>query len=220
MEERRSWSTRVTHAAERARTDGVLMVSILLLRQVLEKIGIYFNPFYYMREQIPAAISPELKELEDGLEFSVFGRDELEVIAHHSERCEIAEAYVYGNYNAGDTCLGCKCGGEIAGFSWYSLTASRDWYYKAAMKENEAYLFDMFVFKAYRRRQISQLLRIKCYQQLRSMGRDTCYSISDYTNRASLEFKKKLQAQKVFLGLHLQFGEKWQRSWVLKRYPV
>ncbi len=196
------------------------MVLLLCLRQGLEHLGILLNPFYYIRESTPEEPPEPCKKIPEEFEFSLFGPEELDLISRHPERKGYVDpAYVLDNFAHGDLCLGCKCRGEIAGFTWYSLTENRHWFYSCKMQENEAYLLDMYIFKAYRRHHLSLILRYQNYLLLNAQGRTRFYSITDLTNTASLCFKQRLGAKKVFLGLHIEFWKRWQKRWVLKRYP-
>ncbi|HPI73638.1 MAG TPA: GNAT family N-acetyltransferase [bacterium] len=213
-----TFSARLRRAKQRAREDGFLMVLLLLLRQAMNWIGIKVNLFYWMNERMPKDPPASMQRLADGYAFSIFGPNEIAAIIHHPERIGFKESYVLEKYKSGDTCLGCKFNGEIAGFTWYSLTECKEWYYQAVMEENEAYLSDIFVFKAFRGKKLSLILRYKSYEALRELGRDSYYSITDYTNKASYQFKKRLDARIVFLGLHVEFFGKWQKRWIVKKY--
>jgi hypothetical protein len=220
MTDKRNFSARLRKARERAREDGLSMVFLLLLRTVLEWIGIKFNPFYYMQEKLPANLPAALKAIPAEYEFSFFGPEELAYISTHPERKGyVPEQYVYDNHKAGDSCYGCKIGGEIAGFTWFSLTGCRDWLYQAPMHKGEAYLYDIFVFKAFRGKKLSLILRYKNYELLRDLGRHSFYSITDYTNKASFEFKQRLNSKIVFKGLQIQLFGKIRKCWIIKKYP-
>ena len=86
------------------------------------------------------------------------------------------------------------------------------------MEPNEAYLYDMYVKKAFRGRNLAPALRYKSYEVLKDMGRDTFYSITERSNTASFRFKQKLGAKLVFLGLYVEFFGKFRKRWALKRY--
>jgi hypothetical protein len=220
MTEKKGFFARMKRANERLHEEGLLMVLQLMLRQGLAWIRILFNPFYYLKEALPTNIPTSLTSIPTGFEFSLFGLEEMATICKHPERRSyVNEQYVFDNFQMGDICLGLKYYGEIAGFTWYSLKENRSWLYQSKMKENEAFLYDIFVFKAFRRRNLSLILRFKCYEILSGMGRDTFYSITDYSNTASYRFKQKLNAKAVFLGLQIEFFGKWRKTLVLKRYP-
>ena len=215
--------TNFTYKLERAvkmiREKGMILTMLQILRHYLIRVGIQVSPFYYMKEVIPSEIPDLLTALPEGFEFSVFGSEEVMGISKHPERKGYAnEQYVINNFNKGDTCLGVKYKGGIAAFTWFSLEKSKTIYHPVAMKENEAYLFDMYVLNAYRGKNLAPVLRYKNYEILKEMGRDTFYSITEYFNTPSFRFKQKLNAKVVFLGLYVEFFRKYRNRWVLKRY--
>jgi hypothetical protein len=183
------------------------------------KIWIQITPFYYMKEVVSSDIPAHLTAIPEGFEFSVFGREEVMDISNLEERKDyIYKQYVIENFNAGDTCLGLKYKGEIAAFTWFSLKECRHWHYPVTMRENEAYLHDMYVLKSFRGYNLAPILRYKNYEILKEFGCSICYSITECSNVASFRFKQKLNAKVVFLGLYIMLFEKYKIRWVLKRY--
>jgi hypothetical protein len=202
---------------ERTRNEGVLFA----LLHYSTRVGIQVQPFYYMREALPAGIPEHLTKLPEGFEFSVFGRDDVLAISRLEERKGyVSEKYVVDNLNKGDSCLGVKHQGRIAAFTWFSLVGSGDGIYPVTMKENEAYLYDMYVLKAFRGSNIAPCLRYRTYEVLRGMGRDTFYSLTELSNSASIRFKRKLGAQPVLLGIYIGVFKKYRFRWVLRRFVV
>lgn len=210
------------------------------LKYYMKRFGFRLTQFYYMKETLPAktppdligvrmtqdprsprqcAAEPEFIALPDGFEFSIFSLEDVMTISSMPERADYIYAkFVVDKYNKGDICLGIKFQGEIAAFSWFSLDKCHSPLYFAEMGSKEAYLYDMYVKKAYRGRNLAPVLRYKSYEVLRGMGRDTFYSITERSNTASFRFKQKLNAQIVFLGLFVELFRKFRRTWVLKRY--
>ena len=189
-------------------------------RAYLRRAGIATWPFYYMKETVMADIAPHLTALPEGFEFSVFGLDEMTAISGMEERKACAgREYVFENCARGDTCVGLKRNGEIAAFHWFSVGRTRGKLYPAELKENEAYLYGMYVPRAFRGRNLAPILRYRTYEALRDMGRDTFYSITETSNTASMWFKAKLNAQTLFLAVYFEiFGKKRRGRWVLRRY--
>jgi hypothetical protein len=48
------------------------------------------------------------------------------------------------------------------------------------------------------------------------MGRDKCYSYSDFFNRPSIEFKKKLDAKCLKVGLYIELLKKYGWNWIIR----
>jgi GNAT superfamily N-acetyltransferase len=200
---------------DRVRNEGVLFA----LLHYSTRVGILIRPFYYMREALPAEIPEHLTRLPEGFEFSVFGRDDVAAISRLEEwKGYLSERRMVDYLNKGDACLGVRHHGKIVAFTWYSLVGSSEELHSVTMKENEAYLHDMYVLKAYRGSSIAPSLRYRNYEVLRSMGRDTFYSWTEFSNSASLRFKQKLGAQPVVLGIRIRLFKKYRVTWVLRRY--
>lgn len=191
---------------------------LLVIRDYLKKWGIEITPFYWMKEIVPDKMPAYLEADLRDCAFSFFGLEEIEAIGRIPEREYIGEERVIDIYNKGKKCYGVKYCGEIAAFTWFDLEESDSKFYPTPMKKNEAYLFDMYVLKAFRGKNLAPILRYKVCSILKEMGRDTCYSVTESFNTPSLRFKEKLNAQYVLLGLYINLFRKFRGRWVLKRY--
>jgi ribosomal protein S18 acetylase RimI-like enzyme len=175
--------------------------------------------FYYIKEPVIPDIPAHLKIMPDNFQFSVFDLEDVIAISKMEERKDYApEMYVIDSFNAGDTCLGIKKDGEIAAFAWLSINECRDTCYQAKMKDYEAYLYDIYVIKSFRRRNLATILRYETYDILKRLGRTTCYSISECSNTPSFQFKKKMGGEALFLGLCIAICKKHHIRCVLKKY--
>jgi len=200
---------------ERVRNEGVLFA----LLQYSARVGIRIVPFYYMREALPAEIPGRLTQLPEGFQFSVLRRDDILALRRLEEwKGHVIEKQVVAHLNRGDVCLGVRFHNRIVAYTWYSLIACDDELYPVIMNDNEAYLYDMYVLKEYRGRNIAPILRYLNYELLGGIGRDTLYSLTLYSNSASLRFKRKLGAQPVFLGIYIQYLKKYRVRLVLRRF--
>jgi hypothetical protein len=212
----RSFTAKVQRGFERLRQDGVLAT----LLHYLERAGIEIRPFYYIKEVLPSAIPDRLTAIPNGFAFSVFGREEVMAISKLAERKGyVGEQHVINNFRNGDTCLGLKYHGDIAAFTWFSLKQIPTAHlYEAQMAMNEAYLYDMYVLKAFRGNNLAPILRHKNYEILKRMGRDTFYSATEHFNTASFRFKAKLNARVIFLALYVEIFNRYRIRWILRRY--
>lgn len=86
------------------------------------------------------------------------------------------------------------------------------------LKSNEAYLDNMYTYEDFRGKNIAPYLRYLSYQMLNKQGRDICYSVTQYFNRSSLQFKKKLNVKHLNLYLHLGLFKRYHRTFLLKSY--
>ena len=191
---------------------------LLIIRDYVAKLGIEIIPFYWMKETIPDKIQAHLDVDLNGYEFSFFGPEEIETICKLPERKFFHEEHITKVFNQGKKCYGAKYKGEIAAFTWFDLEESWTKCYPVTMKDNEAYLFDMYVLKSFRGKNLAPVLRYKIYAILKELGRDTCYSLTVCFNTPSIKFKEKLGAQFVFLGLYVNLFKKYRKRLVLKRY--
>ena len=182
--------------------------------------GIVIRPFYYVKEDLPSAIPDRLTAIPDDVAFSVFGREEVMIISKLAERKGyVGEQVVINSFRNGDTCVGLKYHGDIAAFTWFSLKQIPTAHlYEAQMAMNEAYLYDMYVLKAFRGNNLAPILRYKSYEILKRMGRDTFYSVTECFNAASFRFKAKLNARVIFLALYVEIFKRYRISWILRRY--
>lgn len=200
---------------ERLRKDGLMETS----RYALKRLGIDIRPFYLMKETPPAILPANLTAAPESFEFSTFGREEIMAIAEMPERRGyVGSQHVIDNFERGDTCMGFKKDGKIVAFTWFSTGQRGSILYSPQLKENEAYLYDMYVLKAFRGDNLAPILRGRSYEVLRDMGRDTFYSITEFSNKPSMRFKKKLGAHPVFLGVYIKLFRKWVLRRTLRRY--
>jgi hypothetical protein len=213
--EKQNFLTQVRGIYHKARNEGTGKAAMYLIKRGLMDV----HSFYYMKENYPAAIADNLTALPNGFEFFILTESDLEAFRHHPRREEYVDHQtMLDHLHKGDICLGIKCKGEIVALSWYSLTESTAKFYPASMGEKEAYLYDMFVFEEYRGQNLAPILRYKNYQILNSLGRVTYYSITERANRASLRFKQKLGAQKLFLAAYCELFSRYKKTFILHRY--
>ncbi len=190
----------------------------LVIRDYIKKLGIEITPFYWVKETIPDKIQINLEDDVNDYVFSFFGSEEIKTICKLPERKFVDAEHISKVFNQGKKCYGAKCKGEIAAFTWIDFEESSARFYPTPMKNNEAYLFDMYVLKAFRGKNLAAILRYKLYTALKELGRDTCYSVTESFNTPSQKFKEKLNAQNVFLGLYVNLFRKFRKRWILKKY--
>ena len=189
-----------------------------VLRDYLAKIGIEITPYYLLMEKPSdgASVEPQGDFSEYSLAF--FGPDEIKVMATIPGREYILEEYMLSNLKKGKKCLGMKYKGQIACFTWFDFEECSFKGTKFSLKENEVYLFDLYTLKSFRGRNLAPYLRYHSYKILTSMGKDAYYSITEWYNRPSLRFKKKLDARFLKLRLNIELFGKYRRHWTVKNY--
>ena len=215
MRETRTLTTKLRTAFAVARKEGWSV----MLRRYWPSFKFKITRFYCLKESLPSGIPSSLTVLPEGYEFSVFSRDDVMSISRLSERDGYVDRqYVIDNFQRGDTCVGIKYKGEIAAFTWFSVDATRTQLYSCKLTANEAFLYDMYVLQSFRGKNLAPILRYKNYEALKTMGRDTFYSVTLISNAASLRFKWKLKARKVFFAWYISFFGIWRQCVVLRRY--
>ncbi|MGB5783474.1 MAG: GNAT family N-acetyltransferase, partial [Eudoraea sp.] len=115
-------------------------------------------------------------------------------------------------------CIALRHEGEIAAFTLIELDHFNYNRMVFHLKENEAYLFHMYTFESYRGKNLAPYLRYQSYLMLRDMGRDKIYSITQYFNKSSKNFKKKLNARNLQLYINIIIFKKYQHHFVLRSY--
>jgi GNAT superfamily N-acetyltransferase len=117
-------------------------------------------------------------------------------------------------------CLGAKHDGKIIAYSWINLEECHYTGNRFRLKENEAYLFDMYTAKPYRGKNIAPHLRYQIYKSLNEMGRETFFSVSEVFNRPSIKFKKKLKARFLKLCVFIELFKKIRFHITLRRFKT
>ena len=183
----------------------------------LESIGISLSPYYWIQEGLTGDTIPDSKGNFEGYSFEFFGLDEIKSIVE-SKAWKYSEEQLVSWLKDGKKCLGAKFQGQIAAFMWIDLAESNCKWYRFPLKDNEAYLFDMYTMKSFRGKGIAPYLRYQSYKVLKDMGRSKCYSYSDFLNAPSIKFKKKLNAKFLKTGLYIQLFRRYHWNWIIKSY--
>ena len=191
----------------------------LVLRDHLLLISIDFSPFYWVLEIAPDWPMPEVEGDFGDFTFEFFGEKEMHDISKIPGRNYPVERFL-NKLESGHKCFGAKYKGEMAVYNWIEIGSCHERLNPGKLKDNEAYLYDMYTQKPFRGKNLAPYLRIKTYEALRSMGIDTCYSICILFNKPSIVFKQKLNARFVKLCLYLDLFKKLRWNWTLKTYKT
>ena len=193
-----------------------------ILRKIsgkLARIGLAFKLYYVFKEGL----------FDGEKEFSLKSKDyEITFLTPEDvqsldciEGRDITTLDMHNQISQGHKCLGIKINGKIAGFTWcrfdvFAYPPSKGF----TLRENEAYLYDMYVLNAYRGINLAPLLRYRCYQELANIGRTVLYSVSLIPNAPAIRFKKKLDARILSLGLYVKLGKTFRWDWKLRTYEA
>ncbi|NNJ88256.1 MAG: hypothetical protein HKP53_02550 [Eudoraea sp.] len=182
----------------------------------LEKIGIDIDPYYWVQEGISGYSPPEIRG--DTSEFSIKYLNLEEVTQTISRVSGFRKQEILDGFRNGQLCVGLIHQKECAAFMFIELNDFELKKRTFKLADNEAYLLNMWTFDAYRGMNIAPYLRYQCYLLLNEMGRDTTFSISDYFNKSSIKFKKKLNAKHLKLYLYVGLFKKYHWNFELKDY--
>ena len=186
------------------------------VRNQLARFGFDFDPSYWVLEGDGDCEPPKIKGDPAEYELVQLNLEETEAI----RKKIVGNNQITGIPNFHDQlqCIGLKCRGEIAAFMLIELN---DFSYNRKifhLKENEAYLFHMYTFEEHRGKNLAPYLRYQSYLMLRDMGRDKIYSITQYFNKSSKRFKKKLNARNLQLFMYIILFKKYHYHFLIKTY--
>ncbi len=197
---------------------GIIRNGLFLfgLRNRLARIGIDIEPYYWVQEEYEPCEAPIINDDASKYAIRYLNLDELRNICYLQSAKEIEE--MVKGMERGQLCVGLQKEGEIAAYTFVELN---DFDFKGRIfkiKPNEFYLLNMWTFHAFRGRNLAPYLRYKTYQLLKEQGRDVKYSITDYFNKSSIKFKKKLNSKNHYLYLSIVLFGKYKWNFTLKKY--
>jgi GNAT superfamily N-acetyltransferase len=168
----------------------------------LARYGIVIYPYYFVDE--PVRLRVEL-ERPEGLEFRRIDPGAAHLLAHLLERPRAEEKI--RSLMAFATCIAALERDEIVAYSWYTQhhlkgVAGADPI--APLPPDCAYLFDMFVCRRARGRQVAAQLRNHVHRLLSAKGVRHAISVSLLFNRSTRKFKAKLGAVETELRILLR----------------
>lgn len=114
---------------------------------------------------------------------------------------------------SGHRCYAIKEKGTVIAYNWINMKFIEYYGFKRSIKQNEAFLYSMFVREEHRGKGIAEYLRYKTLEMLQKTGRDTFYSITDCDNKPALRFKEKIEAKKICKAVYL-----FKKSFIVKWY--
>ncbi len=186
------------------------------IRNKLALLGVDFMPYFWTLEGDDTILCPEVKGDTPGFSITHFSEEDV----------KNAQSLIGGSYDKdlssyikeGQICVGIKDSEAIVAF----MFIKRDFYLFRGktfkFDRHEAYLHSMYTFEAYRGRRIAPYLRYHCYQVCKELNLTRVYSISEYFNKSSKKFKKKLKAKHTKLYLSIVLFKRYKKTILLKRY--
>lgn len=184
------------------------------VRNRLATLGFDFNPFYWVLEGVSDCEPPKIKA--DPTEYELVKLNLEEIAGLRKKIIGSARVGVIIDFHDKLKCVGLKHKNEIVAFMLIELNDFKSHRKTFHLKENEAYLFHMYTFEAHRGKNLAPYLRYQSYLMLQDIGRDRIYSITQYFNRSSKRFKKKLKAKNLQLFMYIILFKKYHYHFLIK----
>ncbi len=186
------------------------------IRGLLRRIGIDFSPFYLFLEGADFSIIPEIKEKDLVYTVGLLEPEDMKMIGNVQKG--LSDEKLTTLLEEGAKCIAIKDKGEIVAFTWISFDEVLLHSTVMKLKNDEAYLWNMYTIESHRGKNLAPYLRYKSYEILKDLGRVRLYSASDFFNSPAVRFKEKLNAKKLKLILFIKIFNRFQWSFTLKSY--
>ena len=193
--------------------NGLLLFGI---RNKLAQVGLDIRPYYWVQEEIFPCEEPIIKG--DVFRYNVrfLNLEEIEELSKNLPKM-LAQDLIVGIKN-GQLCIALEYNNEIAAFTFVELKNFVFNRKAFTLKDNEAYLLNMWTFHSFRGRNLAPYLRYKTYQLLREQGRNAKFSITEYFNKSSIKFKKKLNSKNLILIMSIVLFKRYYWNFLIKTY--
>ncbi|WP_337300157.1 hypothetical protein [Sediminicola sp. 1XM1-17] len=173
-------------------------------------------PYYWVKEEVHKCEEPSIKGDVSEYKLRHLSLEELILICKDIDNFILDD--LIKDFENCDICLGLEKNREIAAYTCIGLNSFVFNHKKIEIKENEAYLFNMWTFHNFRGRNLAPFLRYKSYEMLNGMGRDTKYSITEYFNKSSIKFKKKLNSEHQRLYIYFELFGRIKKHYLIRTY--
>ena len=187
-----------------------------VLRNFMARGGIEITPYYWVQEGVQPVNMPEIKGEISYCRVAFLEKDDIKVLG--AEGRGYPEEELLNWLKNGKKCLGLKYKDEIASFLWINLKDCSFGNEAIILKDNEAYLSDMYTMESFRGRNLAAYLRYQSYGILHNMGRNKIYSVSEFFNKTAIKYKQKLNARNLKLILFIRLFNKCKWKFLLKSY--
>jgi hypothetical protein len=193
--------------------NGLLLFGI---RNRLARIGFDIKPYYWVQEEVTPCEEPFIKG--DKSEYIVrnLNLEEIKLFSKNLPE-KVAQGLILGHTN-GQLCIALEFKNEIAA---YTFVEFNDFVFNNKtfiLRENEVYLLNMWTFHAFRGKNLAPYLRYKTYQILKEKGINVKFSRTDYFNKSSIKFKRKLNSKHLMLIMSIVLFKKYCWNFLIKKY--
>jgi hypothetical protein len=179
-----------------------------ILLDGLNKLGIRIMPFYVFSEGHFSGTIHKKKNEFNEYEIVFLGPKDMREMSEIPFRY-ICEKRLQKRLKDGNLCLGIRYHGELVAFTWCDLTRCNFTGLNFLLEKDEAYLYDAYTNPLFRGKGIAPYLRCQLYKNLAEIGKHQLFSVSEYFNKPSIRFKKKLNAKIIGKGLIIDLFNKW-----------
>ena len=186
------------------------------VRNRLARLGLDFDPFYWVLEGHSECDPPKIKG--DPKEYKLVQLSLEDLVALRKKIIGYNRVGAILDFHDKLKCIGLKYKEEIAAFMLIELYDFKYDEINFQLEENEAYLTHMYTFEAHRGKNLAPYLRYQSYLMLKEMKRDRIYSITQFFNKSSKRFKKKLNSSNLKLYLNIILFKKYHYHFLLKSY--
>ncbi|MDT0558738.1 GNAT family N-acetyltransferase [Ichthyenterobacterium sp. W332] len=186
------------------------------VRNNIAKLGIDIMPYYWVREEVTPVIPPKIRGEDKNFKISIFGESEINFVK--STIIGIEQKDLLSDLKRGEICIGLKNGEDVAA---YMFIKKAPFYFrkrKFSLNTNEAYLHSMYTFERFRGKNLAPFLRYHSYRLLEEQGVNTFYSVSEFFNKSTIKFKKKMNSDHLKLFMSIVFFKKWTWNFTLKNF--
>ena len=187
-----------------------------VIRNKLAKIGIEFTPYFRVQEGIEPTEEPEIEGIKKEYRIEFLYEEDMKEIEINARG--YSENELLARLKDDKKCLGLKHFNRIIAFMWIYLKEFNFGHTKVHLKDNEAYLTDMYTIESYRGKNLAPYLRFKSYDILKNLGYDKIYSVTEYFNSSAIKYKKKLNAINLKLILCINLFNKIKWNSTIKTY--
>jgi hypothetical protein len=188
----------------------------IIYRQLKKKI-FEIHLYYLVQEGISAENIPKIEPKLKPVVSEFLESSDIRIVASKAER-DYSEEEMLKMLSEGCKCLGIKHKDEIVAYMWYNLKRCETRLLSFRLKDVEAYLYGARTFSAYKGKSLAPYLRYELYKHLSQMGRTRLFSITSFSNIASIMFKRKLNVKPLRLYLYVKIFNKYQYNFPIKKY--
>ncbi len=188
----------------------------MTLRGILVKMGIDIGLYYWVQEGVDPVDPPKVKGNEEEYNFGFLDLEDIKSLKNISF---FSPNKLVKRYNDGLKIIGLKDrNSQIAAvmcIEYKNFTYRKKRFH---LKNDEVYLLNMYTYQNFRGKNLAPYLRFCSYNLLKQEGIKKIYSVTDYYNKSSQKFKRKLSAKPLTLYFAIILFKKFHKTVKIKDY--